>query len=340
MLTLIAAVEILGCHGSDYYANDQDLTSVPVDIPPKSTRVYLQNNRIRNLESGVFSQLSVCIELDMSYNRLSNIERGSFRGLDTLYSLNLQRNYLQNLVEGTFEGLISCTELDLRENYILSITSGAFDELNRLTTLNLYNNALRQINSTMWTGLPMLETLNLEHNDIETISPEALSSLIYLETLNLKWNDLFEINGNMWVGLQSLKHLDLSHNSIAEIPRHGFSNLSSLETLNLNALRYRTLSSDIFNPDDNPDSDGRPPCLKLLLAGYRLQCDTALCWLKEAVETGSVYFPSDGLPRCHNLANVPFEAVTLDCTAGKYCIFRPIGSLQSSTNFSLKTCKL
>ena len=155
------------------------------------------------------------------------------------------------------------------------------------------------------------------------ISAETFSSFIHLETLNLRYNRLGEINGNMCIGLQSLKYLDLSWNSPLKISRHGFSHMPSLETLNLNRSSFTTLMSDVFNPDDYPDSYGRPRRLELSLANiYRCQCNASLCWLKDALEDGSVIFPIGGLPTCHNLAKIPFDVVTLDCTAGKYCFLR------------------
>ena len=178
----------------------------------------------------------------------------------------------------------------------------------------------------MWNGLEKLETLDLEYNCIATIFPEAFSSLIYLKTLILKRNRVSEIKSNMWILLHNLRHLDLSHNYFRDIPRHGFSHMPSVHTLNLNKLSLRTLKPDIFNPADYPDSNGRPARFGLWLDTHGFQCDTSLCWLKEAVTAGSIFFPNSGSPKCYNLAEIPFEAVKLDSSAGRYHLFRPLGS--------------
>ena len=112
-----------------------------------------------------------------------------------------------------------------------------------------------------------------------------------------------------------------------------FSHLPSLQTLNLNRLSLTTLRPDIFNPADYPDSNGRPPRLELWLEGNRLQCNTSLCWLKEAVENGSIYFPSDGSPKCYNSTEYPFESVTLDCTSGKHLLSRSNAKKVTTVSF-------
>ena len=166
----------------------------------------------------------------------------------------------------------------------------------------------------MWTGLQLLETVDIMNNFITTIFPEAFSSLTLLKTLNLAQNYLTELHGNMWMGLQSLEVLNISENSITKIPRHGLFHLSALRILHLYDNEIRSLRADIFNPDDYPDSNGRPPRLELILARNPLQCNSALCWLEHGLQSGTIYIRKP--VRCSNLGEY-FGYAYLDCTSGR-----------------------
>ena len=78
--------------------------------------------------------------------------------------------------------------------------------------------------------------------------------------------------------------------------------MPALQTLNLNSNQLRALRADMFKRDDFPTSRGTLACLELYLYDNPLHCDTMLCWLKAAAESGSVYF-DEYAPECANLKN-------------------------------------
>ena len=227
----------------------------------------------------------------------------------------LNSNRIPNVTSGVFSHLFRCTKLYLRSNQIAVIEPGAFTGLHILKDLDLAFNHIQLIDSSMWTGLQYLEFLGLNENYITTISPEAFSDLIWLKTLFFGNNYLNEINSNMWVGIRSLESLSLRANRLKDFPRHGISHMPSLETLYLSENQLRTLRADIFNPDDYTDYNGRPRHLNLHLNDNPLQCNVALCWLKEAVDTGSITFVGPD-PKCTNPNTVPLQVVELNCTSG------------------------
>ena len=110
----------------------------------------------------------------------------------------------------------------------------------------------------------------------------------------------------MWVELQSLEALTLSGNHLTEIPPDGFSNMPALESLDLGSSQLMTLTSDIIYLHN------RPSRLYLGLVDNPLQCDSSLCWLKEAVENRKVEIYNR--LRCANERHVFFTQ--LDCTSG------------------------
>ena len=116
LLTLVIAVEVIDCDGSNYYVHYKSLPSVPTDIPPNSTSVNLAFNSITNLTSGVFSQLSICRHLIVAYNSLAVIEPGAFNGLLALRQLDLSYNSIFRLEEDIFSALTNLEELRLPYN--------------------------------------------------------------------------------------------------------------------------------------------------------------------------------------------------------------------------------
>ena len=193
-------------------------------------------------------------------------------------------NRITNVSQGAFSHLYQCDQIDLNKSHISVIEPGAFTGLHLLEKLKLGNNYIMSIDSAMWTGLEYLDYLSLTNNYIGIISPEAFSDLIWLKELYLSGNYLTEIHSNMWVGLQFLEELDLSENYIKDIQRHGISHLPSLQTLWLSDNKLRTLRSDMFSPA----LEKYPQKLNLYLDENDLNCDASICWLKAAVESGSV----------------------------------------------------
>ena len=258
---LFVGADVLVCHGYD--ASSSDLTSVPTNIPSNATIVRLNNNRIINVTSGVFSHLSRCSDLLLNSNRLILIKSGAFAGLQGLIFLDLSENYISQTIE-----------------------------------------------VNIWNGLQYLERLYLYGNYIDTISPRAFSSLIFLKTLHLSGNRLSEINGSMWVGLQFLETLYLVGLRLRDIPRHGISHMPSLTKLHLDNNLLTTLKADMFNPDIKEHHEH----LALLLAGNMLQCNSDLCWLQLAIQSGSVSISG----YCAGPGRVKISAAELNCTSGKY----------------------
>ena len=111
-MTLFFVGEVIVCDESTYNANFANLASVPTDIPLNSSAVHLRYNRITNLTSGIFSHLSICMELYLGSNQISLIEPEAFIGLSNLRKLDLSYNIILRLGEDIFSAL---TNLDSRE---------------------------------------------------------------------------------------------------------------------------------------------------------------------------------------------------------------------------------
>ncbi|XP_026019596.1 leucine-rich repeat-containing protein 3-like [Astatotilapia calliptera] len=81
------------------------LTQVPIGLPNRTTRLFLNKNLLTSLAADTFSSLFLLDELDLSHNQLSSLEDGCFRGLDSLTFLDLSYNRLSTLELPVLGGL-------------------------------------------------------------------------------------------------------------------------------------------------------------------------------------------------------------------------------------------
>ena len=94
-----------GVHCSDWYdryerkfhGNNRSLTEVPMGIPAEVWHIYLQDNEISTIPSGIFSNYSKCYRLNLDNNLLTELQSGMFDGLVSLTGLvSLKRLFLMS----------------------------------------------------------------------------------------------------------------------------------------------------------------------------------------------------------------------------------------------------
>ena len=172
-------------------------------------------------------------------------------------------------------------------------------------------NQLTYIKGNMWNGLLSLKTLSLRNNNIGSLSYGAFSPLEVWVKLNLSYNEMTEIWSDMLDGLVSLMEIDLTGNGIHTVYQGAFANLPTLKSFSLADNTLETLNSEMFIPElFDADYD---PDLMFDIRFNPLQCDSRMCWLKEAEARGLVFLMYRSTTRCGN-PNTPWTEVRLDCT--------------------------
>ena len=89
-----------GVHGLDdcggwhnaYCGKNQGLTEVPADIPPNVWNIFFQDNEISVIETGIFSNYTKCLKLNLDNNKIMELKPGMFDGLESLWELKLSNN--------------------------------------------------------------------------------------------------------------------------------------------------------------------------------------------------------------------------------------------------------
>ena len=173
-------------------------------------------------------------------------------------------------------------------------------------------NRLTHIRTSMFQGLRLLKDLDLRSNKISDIDPGAFLSLQQCTDLWLPYNKLTCLRAGTFKGLVSLDLLDLHSNQISFIEDETFSHLPLIRVLYLSNNRLVTLMGEQWVIQSQN--------LFLVLSGNPLQCNSRICWIKQAERDGRVKWKkSCHKPECVNYSGVHWDDVTLACdTSGKY----------------------
>ena len=230
---------------------------LPVSSPVQVLEVFLQDNEISVIPSGIFSNLTQC------------------------QKLNLRNNMITVLGPGMFDGLVSIKELILFNNAINIIGPDTFLPLENLDVLYLNGNDISSVDAEMWTGLVSLKTLYLQGNRIKELSAESfvsqkdqdgsqehtLQSLerlilsnnnlisiqngaffgLNLYQLSLGGNKLSEISGDIWSDSEEVNDLVLKQNQITVVRSNAFLKLRNLESINLLENRISSIEPGAFS---------------------------------------------------------------------------------------------
>ncbi|KAI2567302.1 DCN isoform 13, partial [Pan troglodytes] len=117
------------CHLRVVQCSDLGLDKVPKDLPPDTTLLDLQNNKITEIKDGDFKNLKNLHALILVNNKISKVSPGAFTPLVKLERLYLSKNQLKELPEKMPKTL---QELRAHENEITKVRKVTFNGLNQM----------------------------------------------------------------------------------------------------------------------------------------------------------------------------------------------------------------
>ncbi|XP_078698389.1 uncharacterized protein LOC144925953 isoform X2 [Branchiostoma floridae x Branchiostoma belcheri] len=124
---------------------DNELPSVPRNIPDTTAVLLLLRNGISRIPAGTFSRLARVQKLSLNNNQLTFLETETLLGLNSLQDLDLSNNRITAIDVRTFRDVPALRKLNLSRNRIWHLTSQTFTGLTSLQTLLLANNQLTTI---------------------------------------------------------------------------------------------------------------------------------------------------------------------------------------------------
>ncbi|KAM8787426.1 leucine-rich repeat-containing protein 24 isoform 1-T2 [Rhynchonycteris naso] len=176
------------CYSTTVECGALQLHVVPPGIPPGTQTLFLQDNSITRLESGILAPLAALRHLYLHNNSLRALEPGVFRAQSHLLELALTGNRLHGLRLGAFTGLAQLRVLYLAGNQLVQLLDFTFLHLARLQELHLQENSIEALEDQALAGLSSLALLDLSRNQLGTISRETLQPLASLQVLRLTEN--------------------------------------------------------------------------------------------------------------------------------------------------------
>ncbi|XP_024076144.1 decorin [Terrapene carolina triunguis] len=226
------------CHLRVVQCSDLGLDKVPRDLPPDTTLLDLQNNKITEIKEGDFKNLKDLHALILVNNKISKISPTAFAPLKKLERLYLSKNNLKELPENMPKSL---QELRAHENEITKLRKAVFNGLNSMIVVELGTNPLKssgvengafqgmkklsyiRISDTNITTIPRglppsLTELHLDGNKITKIDSESLSGLANLAKLGLSFNSISAVDNGSLASIPHLKELHLDNNELAKVP--------------------------------------------------------------------------------------------------------------------------
>ena len=207
LLSVIMTQTFVPLSFQTYDGSNQNLNSIPADIPTGSTGINLDGNNIAEVTDGSFidSKFSQVTTVSLKSNTITAVSRRAFSGFSSLSVLILDSNKLKEL-----EILAS----DLHSIAELSLKSNSLDEMPQFTG---------SFNS--------LKMLNLAKNKISNVDSQAFENIQKIERLDLTSNKIVEFR--IITELSKLRFLLLGSNKLETMPRlKGYYSKKSL-TINL-----------------------------------------------------------------------------------------------------------
>lgn len=210
------------CTGTTVECNRLNLTSIPQPVLPNTTTfiltgndisrltkesfpvrldnladLYLPENRIEQVDPGVFDNLPRLRLLDLSNNRILNFSRYAFPENNMLQVLNLSRSLYNFTYADVFFNLLKhavpkLSDLILANNDLVVLPDDMFTSLSHLTTLDLKNNSLVSIKNVTFRN-QTLTRLDLRNNALKEVSNGTLKEFSQIPGLQLY------LLGNPWV---------------------------------------------------------------------------------------------------------------------------------------------
>ncbi|XP_070569724.1 leucine-rich repeat and immunoglobulin-like domain-containing nogo receptor-interacting protein 2 [Ptychodera flava] len=127
------------------------------------------------MSSDAFNGLSSLQYLYLYNNEISTLPSGIFSGLDSLTDLRLESNEITALLK--LDNLPQLTSLNLNYNCITALQDGVFERLTKLSTLYLQNTCIENISPSAFRGLTNLRNLYLRNNKLSAIAMAVLDDM-------------------------------------------------------------------------------------------------------------------------------------------------------------------
>uniref|UniRef100_A0A8C3L477 Slit guidance ligand 3 n=1 Tax=Chrysolophus pictus TaxID=9089 RepID=A0A8C3L477_CHRPC len=128
------------CSNNVVDCRGRGLTEIPANLPEDIWEIRLEQNHIKIIPPGAFTQYKKLKRIVLYGNKITEIPQGLFDDLVSLQLLLLNANKINCLRVNTFQGLHNLKLLSLYDNKLQTISKGLFAPLRSIQTLHLAQN--------------------------------------------------------------------------------------------------------------------------------------------------------------------------------------------------------
>ncbi|KAG5830806.1 hypothetical protein ANANG_G00314490 [Anguilla anguilla] len=205
------------CHLRVTQCSDLGLKNVPDKIPPDTSLLDLQNNKISEIRENDFKALKGLHALILVNNVITIIHPKAFMPLGKLQRLYLSKNLLKDMPANMPKSL---QELRIHENKISKIKKASFQGLVNVIVMELGSNPLKSsgIDDGAFADLKRVSYIRIADTNLTEL-PKGLPSS--LSELHLDSNKITKVQVDRLKGLKTLAKLGLSFNEIS-LPDHKY----------------------------------------------------------------------------------------------------------------------
>lgn len=207
-------------HLAEIWLRNNKLVYIPRGLPDNLHKLYMDSNRIQEIEDALFSNKSQLNYLTVENNKIRRISNKTFSGLSLLKSINLRGNLIQTIETGTFNNLDNLSTLSLSDNPLQKVQNGAFQALPNLTHLHLSMCGERtSLEQNFLPEMPKLQLLSLMNSPglakafVQQLADLPQKPLPHLKELDLTYSDLTTLTANIREVFPQLQTLALDGNS-------------------------------------------------------------------------------------------------------------------------------
>ncbi|XP_072341045.1 podocan [Scyliorhinus torazame] len=223
------------------YMDQNNLSSVPANLPHSLEELLLNSNNISMISSNVLANCKNLKIISLNNNKIKDesIPPGAFKPVHNLQiikmndnlltavpvnlstslrELHLEGNQVRKISDKVFTNSSALIYLSLHDNQLNNkgIREKAFQHMSKLEYLDLSKNSLTAIPKLLPRSL---KKLILQTNGITLIGKDAFPNMLNLEEIYLSHNQVSLVAFGAFRGLAGLRCLDLSHNRLLYVPR-------------------------------------------------------------------------------------------------------------------------
>ncbi|XP_035257654.1 decorin-like [Anguilla anguilla] len=255
------------CHLRVTQCSDLGLKNVPDKIPPDTSLLDLQNNKISEIRENDFKALKGLHALILVNNVITIIHPKAFMPLGKLQRLYLSKNLLKDMPanmpkslqelrihenkiskikKASFQGLVNVIVMELGSNPLKSsgIDDGAFADLKRVSYIRIADTNLTELPK----GLPSsLSELHLDSNKITKVQVDRLKGLKTLAKLGLSFNEISVVENGTMATMPHLRELHLDNNALTSVPA-GLPDHKYIQVVYLHNNKIAAVGTEDFCP--------------------------------------------------------------------------------------------